>query len=120
MQEGVKMGIDATIKFKTTMTVEEIEREIPLESYVSVCNVISDFSDYGETHEIDTPFRYYGKHYERGAWGSICDILMNLIQSEKIECVWYGGDDNCTECTIESILETSKYFMEVGNRPYRK
>lgn len=112
------MGVDATILIKTTMTTDEISNEIYFGRNISIYEIRPDLSIYGETHEICTYFRYYNTYYTRGHWGGICSILMECMQSEKIEKVWYGADGNCTECTIEDILDTSQYYMKHGNRPY--
>jgi hypothetical protein len=119
------MGVDAIVYFKT-----KSGNDPKLEWWLSDSFKITPVDNYisesiGATHELDMGVtRYYGKDYARGPWPEICGVLMLLHACPDICKVWYGGDcdDPCDmpECTVEDVLETSRYFMERGNRPYKE
>lgn len=115
------MGIDVEIYF-VCEGEPNFERALP--RGFEICKAVDwkaeDFAP-DATHCIDTMSRYYGIGYERGDWTAICAVLMLLIASEQVSKVYYGGDSyiSLPECTIESVLEISKHYMENEHRPYR-
>ncbi len=72
------------------------------------------------THYVDNPYRYYGPQYERGPWGMIAAILLELHAHPDVDAVYYGGDnfDSFEEFPMAKVLEMCKYFAEWGTRPY--
>ena len=80
-----------------------------------------DKEDHPEaTHSIQSMCRYYGPHYERGNWPTICGVLMKLHAHEGVGKVWYGGDSTCQipECPPTKVVAISLHYMEHGHRPY--
>jgi len=114
------MGVDAMIFFKVRAGVEAPEFYFP-EGF-EVKSFSDSYGPPGATHEVDTLSRYYGKHYERGNWPSICAVLMALHACLDVERVWYDGDssDNYEVCTPETVLDISRHYMDFGDRPYRR
>lgn len=114
------MGIDACIYMKLSDGCDEprLERELPAGYQIIRAN---EWAPEGATHEVDQSERYYSEGYARGSWPNLCAALMLLLSSPDVEKVWYGGD--CTEtpdeCTPETVLRLSTYFMEHGEREYR-
>ena len=114
------MGLDVEIFFKTKDgEYPKLERYVPLG--FDIVQKESWCSPLEATHKVETFERYYGDGYERGDWTKICAVLMLLHASEEVEEVWYFADccDGPRICRIEDVLELSKHFMEVGERPYR-
>ena len=114
------MGMNACIYCKTT------DGEKP-----ALCDKLpegADIIDVGEwypdgaTHEIDQCWRYYGPGYARGPWPIISATLMALYSCENVAEVWYFGDGSSIESkfTKDQVHEYNTYYMENGDRPYRK
>ena len=127
------MGLDVQIYIQTTDgKIPELERSTGAnfeivevkESWFPHEAIEGEDYPFGATHEIGSTCRYYGPGYARGDWGLICRVLMMLMACETVEKVWYGHDceDHATmsECTVETIIEISRYYMQHGERPYRK
>ena len=73
------------------------------------------------THEIEcNGLRYYNVGYERGPWLLLSEMIMELLNSEAEEKVWYGsGDFEPPEITKQEVDVISKHFLKHGNQPYR-
>ena len=119
-QKENDMGVDACIYVKTRTG----EDPTLCDSLPQGCSVRAIGEEYceGATHEIDQYWRYYGPGYERGPWPSICAVLMALHASPDVETVWYFGDcdEDDAPFTPDRVLEFSKHYMTVGDRPYRQ
>lgn len=114
------MGVDACIAIKAHRNFDHYPIGCTLHD---IPDNERQFYPKGATHYLSTPWRYYGKGYERGPWPEICATIMRLVAYEA-ERVWYYGDsgpfDEADEMTPERVCEISKYYMQYGNEPYYK
>lgn len=115
------MGVDVMMYFKTADGAEPSELWLP-EGW-SLHEPPEREKEVGATHEISTGSRYYGPHYERGHWPTICGVLMSAFASPNVERVWYFGDHSWLEgmppISVDEVLEISRHYMANGHRPYR-
>lgn len=116
------MGIDVEIYYESTNGLEPVDLILPEGwSIRPVCDYEREF---GATHSLNNLLRYYGFGYERGPWGIICGVLMQLFASPNVNRVWYFGDCSNLEdvhpIEIEDVLEISRHYMLNGERPYHR
>ena len=113
------MGVDVRIYFKTK-SGDDPELYWGLSDSASITRA-TEYGVEGSTHEVDTPWRYYGPGYERGPWPKIASVLINLLANKDIETVWYFGDcyDEGDPFTLEMLEQYTRHFIEHENRPYR-
>ena len=112
------MGINANIFIKATIFPPRLHHLTPTNFFEFIPREDSEFSELWHdeaTHEVETPWRYYGPGYERGHWPTICALLLDLLASPDIETVWYDGDhygdDEAEECTLERITALSAHYI---------
>lgn len=114
------MGIDACIYVKT----RDGQEPDLCDALPGGCSVLphSEWGIEGATHCVDQCWRYYSPGYERGPWPSICAVLIALHACKNVETVWYFGDchEGDAPFTPDRVLEFSKHYMIVGDRPYRQ
>lgn len=112
------MGIDVRIAFRLAPGAS-----VPKMAWSDQEHLV-DYGDLIEeaTHELASFRRYYSPGYARGGWPQICAILLDLMASDGVEKVWYGGDSDVglTECTLAFINEMNAYWIANRDRPYRE
>jgi hypothetical protein len=106
------MGIDVRIEFSTKSgNLPDLDR--------CIYDIKKGGYQEGSMFVVVTYDRYYGIGYERGPWGKIAGVLMELFACEDVDKVWYGGDDYVELFTPEKVLEICAHYMKNGERPYR-
>lgn len=76
----------------------------------------------GATHCMSLISRYYGVGYERGDWPGISSVLMDMLNDEMINTVWYVADSEneelATPATISAVKATDLFYEKHGTKPY--
>ena len=115
------MGIDAEIYCELSEGHEPTDLFLPPGCWLTETD--EHEREFGMTHEVWTGDRYYGPHYERGPWPSLCAVLMSLFASTNVRRVWYFGDNqdlaHVVPITRDEVLSISMHYMTHGERPYR-
>jgi len=111
------MGRDAEIYFRSGVEEPVFDESFPLHYECELVGIHEDWEPAEATHEVVNQSRYYGYDYEVGDWPELCSVLMILLRSPDVESVWYYHDCGpIVECTIETVLDLSRYYMNEGKR----